>query len=230
MDHARAVSAHSPERYLLREMTPVEQEEFELHYFECEECALAVEAGEVFIANSRAVLGNSGSEVNEKVESGERRRSFWKSLSVWWTEPAFAFAAVAILILGALSLYQGLVQVPRLRHNLDQARVLPAFQLMASSRGEPAQVVVTPATRSFSVSADIPPDVRFPRYICSLSSRGHILFSLPSGAPALGQPITILVPTKDLSPGDYELTIYGAAADGTKSERISTFPFALKFR
>jgi hypothetical protein len=224
------MSAHSPERYLLREMSPVEQEEFERHYFECEECALAVEAGEVFIANTRAVLVDSESEAKKKVESGERRRSFWNPLRLWWTEPAFAFAAAAILILGALSLYQGLVQLPRLRHNLDDARVLPAFQLMASSRGEPAQVTVAPGTRSFSVSADIPPDVHFSRYVCSLSSGGRILFSLPSGAPALGQPITILVPTKDLSPGTYELTIYGVDADGRKSERISTFPFALEFR
>jgi hypothetical protein len=230
MDHTTAISAHSPERYLLREMSPLEEEEFELHYFECEECALAVEAGEVFIANTRAVLVDSEAASSEKIQSGERGPSFWNSLRLLWTEPAFAFAAVAILILGALSLYQGLVQLPRLRHNLDEARVLPAFQLMAASRGEPAQVTVAPGTRLFSVSVDIPPDVHFSRYICSLSSRGRILFSLSSEAPALGQPITILVPTKDLPPGGYELTIYGVDADGRKSERISTFPFALEFR
>jgi len=220
MDHTKAISDHSPERYLLREMSPVEAEEFERHYFECDECALAVESGEVFIANTRALL----------VDAAEGPRlSRWASWTTWWTNPAFALAAVATLLLGALALYQGVVQIPRLRHGLEEARALPAFQLMATSRGESPQVTVGSEIPSFSISADIPPDVHFSRYICDLSMSGRTLFSLPVPAPAVGQPITILVPTNGLHPGAYELAIYGADADGGKRDRVSTFAFTLEF-
>ena len=59
---------------------------------------------------------------------------------------------------------------------------------------------------------------------------GRTLFSLPVPAPAVGQPITILVPTKGLYPGTYELAIYGAGADDGKRDRVSTFAFNLEFR
>jgi hypothetical protein len=229
MDHTKAISDHSPERYLLREMSPVEAEEFERHYFECEECALAVESGEVFIANIRALLVDADSDANEKAAREAPRISLLASWTTWWTNPAFALAAVATLVLGALSLYQGAVQIPRLRHGLEEARVLPAFQLLATSRGEAPQVTVGPGIPSFSISADIPPDVHFSRYICDLSLSGRTLFSLPVPAPAVGQPITILVPTKGLHPGTYELAIYGADADGGKRDRVSTFAFTLEF-
>jgi hypothetical protein len=229
MDHTKAVSDHSPERYLLQEMSPVEEQEFERHYFECEECALAVESGEVFIANTRALLVDADSEA-DKNAAADGRSSLWASWISWWTNPAFALAATASLVLGALALYQGVVQIPRLRHGLDDARVLPAFQLMATSRGEALQVTLGSGIPSFSISADIPPDVHYSRYMCYLSMSGGAVFSLPVPAPALGQPITILVPTKGLHTGTYELAIYGADADGGKRDRVSTFAFTLEFR
>jgi hypothetical protein len=230
MDHTKAISDHSPERYLLREMSPVEAEEFERHYFECEECALAVESGEVFIANTRALLVDADSEANKGDTAEAPRQSLWASWTIWWTNPAFALVAAATLVLGALALYQGVVQIPRLRHGLDEARVLPAFQLMATARGEAPQVAVGSGIPSFSISADIPPDVHYSRYMCYLSMSGRTLFNLLVPAPAVGQPITILVPTKGLHPGTYELGIYGTDADGRKSDRVSTFAFTLEFR
>jgi hypothetical protein len=223
MDHNKAVSDHAAERYLLEEMSPIEQEEFEHHYFECEECAVALESGEILIANTRALLAVAGP--SEKIEPLVRGSSI-----AWWKNPVFALAAMATLVLGALALYQGTVQIPRLRQGLEQARVLPAFQLMATSRGEPLQVTVGSGIPSFVISADIPPDVHYSRYMCSLSMSGGTLFSLPVPAPAVGQPITILVPTKGLHSGTYELAIYGADADDGKSNRVSTFSFTLEFR
>ena len=106
MDHTKAISDHSPERYLLREMSPVETEEFERHYFECEECALAVESGEVFIANTRALLVDADSGANEKATPEAPRISLLASWTTWWTNPAFGLAAAAALVLGALALYE----------------------------------------------------------------------------------------------------------------------------
>lgn len=231
MEHVNAVNDRSAERYLLGEMSPSEAEEFERHYFECEECALAVEAGEIFVANARAVLAEPESEaVHKDVARDTPRESFWSALTAWWTRPATMFPAVASLLLGALVLYQGAVVIPGLRQSLGEARVLPAFQLVGASRGEPAQIAIPPGTPSFAISVDIPSGVHFPGYLCYLSSGGRTVFGLNAPAPAEGQPITILVPAKDLQAGPYELGIYGADAGGRKLNQVSSFAFALKFR
>jgi len=57
MDHSQAIETQAAERYLLGELSASEAEDFEQHYFECTDCAEAVESGGVFIANARAVMG-----------------------------------------------------------------------------------------------------------------------------------------------------------------------------
>lgn len=231
MDHVNAVNDRSAERYLLGEMSAFEAEEFERHYFECEECALAVDAGEIFVANARAVFADMEPEAVRKRHAPEPpRESFWGALSAWWMRPATMFPAVASLVLGALCLYQGAVVIPGLRQSLGEARILPAFTLIGASRGEVAQITIAAGTQSFAVSVDIPPDVHFPQYLCYLSVGGRTVFSLNATAPAGGQPITILVPAKQLQAGPYELGIYGADASGHKLDRVSIIAFALKFR
>lgn len=235
MDHVNAVNDRSAERYLLEEMSANEADEFERHYFECEECALAVEAGQVFVANARAVFSEAEPErfpeqSGSKHGSEAPRESLWLALTAWWTKPATLFPALASLMLGALALYQGAVVIPGLRSSLGEPRVLPAFQLAMASRGEGSSVVVAAGAPSFAVSVDMPPDAHFLGYLCELSAAGHTVFSLNAAPPADGQAITILVPTNKVRAGSYELSIYGQDGNGRKLERISTFSFALKFR
>jgi hypothetical protein len=154
----------------------------------------------------------------------------WEAVMAWRTNPAFAFTATTALVLGALAVYQGAVQIPGLRRNLEEVRILPSFQLVGTSRGEPARITVPSGTPSFSLSADIPPDVHFPGYLCDLSAGGRTLFSLPARVPAPGQPITILIPAKRLPAGTYELGIYGADAGGHKQDRVTASAFVLEFR
>ena len=45
MDHSEAVRLMATERYLLNEFTPAQKEEFEEHFFGCQECALDVRMG-----------------------------------------------------------------------------------------------------------------------------------------------------------------------------------------
>ena len=73
--------ALSPQRALARRV-----EDFERHYFECDQCASAVESGDEFIANARAVL----------TESPERRNGGHMTASVIfdtlfdaWRQPVF---------------------------------------------------------------------------------------------------------------------------------------------
>ncbi|MEO8596724.1 MAG: zf-HC2 domain-containing protein [Candidatus Solibacter sp.] len=228
----KAVKDQSAERYLLGEMPPAEAEEFERHYFECQECARAVEVGEIFIVNARALLAQPEPEPEPEAEPAPKPppTSFWRSLIAWRANPAYAFASVAALFFGSLSLYQGAVQIPRLTRSVDDARVLPAFQLMAASRGDSVTVTVPAASVSFAVAADIPPSVTFAQYLCRVVTGGRTLFNVAAPAPAAGQPITILIPARNLRPGAYELEIYGAGRADGEPARVSTFVFTLEFR
>ena len=231
MDHVKALHERSAERYVLGEMSALEAEEFEHHYFECQECAVAVEDGQFLVANARAVLA-ADAEADRATSQPPRRiqrESFWDWLLVSWNRPAFVFAAAAAVLLVAVSVYQGAVVIPGLRHQLGEARVLPAFLLLGPSRGEAAHVVIPRGTPSFALSADIPPDARFPSYLCELSANGGSVFRVTSPPPAEGQPITILVPASGLRPGSYELTIYGADSGGQQRDRISTLGFVLEY-
>lgn len=211
MDHRQAIDTQAVERYLLGELPAGEAEDFEHHYFECPECALSVESGTLFIADARAVL--SRREEPERV-----RKPFWNPLAQLWAHPATALSMAAAVVLGAVALYQGYV----LR---DIARPLPTFQLTGASRGEGVRIAVPAGTPSFALSADVPPDVHFERYVCALTAGGQTVFRVISPAPPEGQPITILAPVRGLKTGNYELVISGLGPDGRESDKILADPF-----
>ena len=231
MDHLKAAEEHLAERYLLREMSAADAEEFEQHFFECTECASAVEEGDMFVANTRVVFAESGAgnrpEPARRLLASDQPETFWAALTAWWRTPWFLVPAGAAVLLGALALYQSTVVIPGQRQAANAARILPAFQLIGASRGDTAQITLAPGTPSFAVSLDIPPDVHFPQYLCEFSSASHTLFRLNSPAPVEGQPITILVPAKELHGGQYEIVIFGADANGQQGDKISTFAFGL---
>jgi hypothetical protein len=231
MDHVKAVSDRAAERYLLREMSAVEAEEFERHYFQCQECASDVEAGEGWIANARAALAEAKAEaktepLGKEDAPPEPRESFWDAVAAWWSSPAFIFAVAAALVLGAISVYQGVVVIPGLR----QPRILPAFQLVAASRGEALQITVPAGAPSVALTMDIPPDAHFPGYVCELSVAARVVVRLPAPAPARGEAITLLLPTEKLQAAQNEVRIYGTDAGGRQLALVATFAFAFQFR
>ena len=233
MDHVTALQERLAERYVLGEMSAVEAEEFESHFFECVECAVAVEDGQVLAANARAVLSEQETETESDGarvpdSRGSPRQSFWTSFLGGWKTPAFGLAATAIL--AAVSLYQGLVAIPALRHQLGEVRALPSFQLLPASRGEAQRVDIARGTTSFVLAADVPPDAHFPQYVCELSgSQGSAVSRINAHSPALGQPITILVPAANLAASQYELNVYGVDSNGKQGNRISSFGFVLQY-
>jgi hypothetical protein len=228
VEHIHACETHAAERYLLGELTDSEAEDFELHYFECTECAMAVDAAGQFIANARATFAESEPPLTRAgVEPS--RNSFREALAAFWRRPALVMTVTAALLFGTIALYQGVVLIPGMRRSLDSARALPAFQLIGASRGEGAQVTVPAGAVSFALSVDIPPGTQFPKYLGVLSAGGRTVFKVVSPAPADGQPITILVPVKGLQPGNQELSVFGLGADGKQTAKISAWSFNFQF-
>lgn len=220
MDHTRATELHAAERYLLGELPAEEAEDFERHYFECTECAEAVEGGTEFITNARVVLGEREPQTNRApvvIRKAERKQSRW-----FWPQWIPVAAAVTF---GVVALYQGTVLIPGMR----QAQPLPAFLLSGVSRGAAATVSVPAGTAWVALSADLPPDAHFSQYVCILTSGERTAARVTTGAPVAGQPITVLAPTRDLMPGDYEFAVYGIDSNGQQRDKVSTSSFHFQF-
>ena len=50
MDHSESIRLMAAEKYLLGELAPELREQFEEHFFDCQECALDVRAGAALVA------------------------------------------------------------------------------------------------------------------------------------------------------------------------------------
>lgn len=224
MDHPHAVEIHAAERYLLGELSASEAEDFERHYFECAACADDVESAGAFIAGSREVLSTTPRPVPQPVPPQKQKPRRFLGLAA---RPAFSLATAAALVCAALALYEGAVVIPRLRHSLDSPVLLPAFELAGASRGAVPLIRVSSAAPFLPLSVDVPPDVQTPRYRCVLAKAGQPVFEVTGPAPAGAQPITVLVPVDRISPGKYELIIYGV--NGPDNGRIASYPFQLEF-
>ncbi len=222
MDHTQATEGHVAERYLLGELPADEAEAFERHYFECTECAEAVEGGGEFIANARAVLAEDGREARHAPAPPQRVRR--ESKQSWWFWPRWVPVAAAVA-LAAVALYQGVIVIPGIRQALTSPQALPAFQLAGLSRGSDATVSVPAGTPWLALSVDIPPDVHFPQYASIVTSHDRTVFRVDAGAPRDGEPISILVPARNLDPGDYEFTVYGVTSDGQQRDKVATSRF-----
>jgi hypothetical protein len=227
MNHSHAVASQAVERYLLRELSTEEAEEFEQHYFDCAECAMAVESGTQFIETARAEFGAAMPAVARRPVAPVRK-PFWTRLSEFWAQPAFAAPAFAALLFGGIALYQGVAVIPGMRQAFSSARAIPAFQLAGASRGAVASVAVPANAASFALSVDIPPDVHLSRYVVALTGGNRTVFQLRAPAPAENQPLVVQVPVSGLRAGSYELVIYGAKADGAPGDRIVGYPFQLQ--
>jgi hypothetical protein len=221
MDHAEAIEKQAAERYLLGELPASEAEDFERHFFECSDCAEAVDFGGWFVEGARTALRQPLPAESQWVV--ERRATPAKFR--WWPQAVLACAAA---VLAAVVVYQSAVVIPGLKQVWGSAQVLPAFQLAGASRGEAAPLRVSREVPFVSLAADIPPDATYPKYACTLTSGSRTIFRVIANAPAPGQPITVLVPVNTLSPGAYELTIYGG--NDSQNVRIASYPFQLEFQ
>src|ERR1700730_2741159 len=104
MDHTEAQSTQAVEKYVLGELSPIETEAFEQHYFACTECAEELKVLALFQANLRAIF----EEEEARSEPAEPARvkvkpSWWQRFGNAWRQPFFAPTAVAALLLLGIS-------------------------------------------------------------------------------------------------------------------------------
>src|SRR5271156_3413280 len=95
MDHNEAVQQNATERYLLQELDPDVRDQFEEHLFDCQDCALDVRSGAMFVEQSKVILGEKPEAAVARVPVRVPAPSGWFG----WMRPAFAAPALALLLI-----------------------------------------------------------------------------------------------------------------------------------
>jgi hypothetical protein len=195
--HEECAESFIVEKYILCELSAVERDDFEEHYFDCPECAEAVRRLSQLRAGTQAIMCG-------RVEEASSR---WQQLQSWWSrrqplgvQPALA-GALAALCLTAVVGYQNL----ELRNQLRPQSVQSVF-LAPATRGE-LPLVRSQATGPFVLlEADLP------------TASGKLTWSVRSGdgkvaldgagpAPEPGLSFKVLLPADKLQAGEYALTV-----------------------
>src|ERR1700722_7155381 len=100
MDHTAVVREKVTERYLPNELASDLRDEFEEHYFDCQDCAMDVRAGSQFVEQSRIVLAEETEPVSVRATARPKPVPSPWSAGFWsaWFRPAFAVPILALLL------------------------------------------------------------------------------------------------------------------------------------
>ena len=220
MDHTQAVRMKATERYLLDELEHDTREEFEEHLFDCQECALDLRAGAMFVEQSKAALADVPAQ-DRRVVAAPARAGWFA-----WLRPAFAVPVLAMLI--AIIGYQNLVQVPHLTQAVNQPMALPYASMNISTRGTvPTQVTIKPE-QSFNLFLSIPPDSTYSAYNLELHNpAGSLQWALKIPASSPDDTRSIRVPGSGLGDGTYTLTVAGITTSG-QNTNLGNYPIEVK--
>jgi hypothetical protein len=222
MEHTEAIRQMAAEKYLLNELTPEVREQFEEHFFGCQECALEVRAGSAFLAQSKVLLSEASTP---QTKQGKTVAKEEKPGLFAWLKPAFAVPVMALLLIVAG--YQSLVENPRLQKMAAAAtnpQILGSVTLVAgSTRGATLPSVKTKQDEAFLVSLDIPPAGQFSSYTAQLSDpSGASEWTLTIPADAAKDTVSLRVPGVKTA-GTYTLVVRGVNGDAQTEIGHSSF-------
>jgi len=130
MDHDVVVRQKLTEQYLLNELSPQTRDEFEEHYFDCPKCALDVQAGALFVEQSKIALAEEPAPAGLRVAPVPAAKPGWLA----WLRPAFAMPVMALLL--AVIGYQNLVMIPQVR-KAQRRRAVPGLRSVHGAREAP---------------------------------------------------------------------------------------------
>ena len=208
------------ERYLLDELSPELRDAFEEHMFECQECALDVRAGNVFLTEAKAQLP----ELTAPPATREAARPApSRAKKPWWSVfvvPAFAAPAFAALL--AVIAFQNLSTIPSLRSELREPRIIPWSSLHAGTRGTEAINVQADRRHGAVVLIDVPQQ-GYASYVIDLyDPQGKRFWTQTVTAADQSNPVpgtlSLLIPGEGLQQGPYSLNLTGISPQGARTE------------
>ena len=213
MDHQTALSSQAVERYTLDELASPEREEFEEHYFTCEDCAAALQEYEVFAANARAVFTEDAQAMQREqersaAESIQAAPSGWgKGIRTWFGAPVWAPALAALAFAFVLFQNAGGPSAP------DPKGERAEWALVADSRSgsvEPHTVRRSAVWLAPSIRLEGMDPKRWASYHWELSDPGG---SVVARADGRENPLQLNIPASTLDSGKtYVLKVWGDRA------------------
>jgi Putative zinc-finger len=223
MDHSEALHVHAAEKYLLGELPPELREEYEEHFFDCEECASDVTALAAFAGGARATFRNEHSR--KEKEPAQVSRIFA------WLRPAIAAPALAALLL--IVGYQSLVTIPRLKrasavpgaHSADLVSLIGA-----NSRSEGGRVFLIQRDHPTILEIDIPPAGAFNSFVCQIQDAGtRIIYQHRVSKADARETVHLIVPAGGLPPATYTLVVLGEGSATGSSNEVERLKFTTGF-
>ena len=221
MDHNQSTNLMAVEQYLLDELTPELRDEFEDHFFDCQECATDLRATAAFMAAARQEFKANPVPKPGKASRGKSFSApFWPSALVW------SALAASLLVIA----YQNIMVFPRLQSEIAELKapeILPVLSLVGgNSRGGQIPSIAVAAAHPFLLSLDIPTQDRFSSYTCLLySPSGTLVWRVEVSPQAARDTVSIRVPSTDKLPGEYTLAVQGNL-NGTSTD-LPRYKFAL---
>ena len=210
MDHQQATQLSAVEKYLLDELSPEMRDQFEEHFFDCEECASDLRATAGFMdAAKRELRARQVKVAAPVVAITPRATSLWPKVAVW------AALAASLLVI----VYQNVLVFPRARTEVSELRspeILPSLSLMGgNSRGGNVPTLTVGAAKPFLLLLDIPTEDRFSSYNCQLySPQGTLVWQVGVTAQAAKDTISMRVPSSGKQAGEYTLAVQGQGNQG----------------
>ena len=236
MDHNEALQLQAAVKYVLGELSQVQRDEYEEHYFDCAECAVDIKALATFADTTREVLRQE----REKQAAKELvpARGGW----LRWLQPVVAVPAFAAMLL--IVAYQNTVTIPQAKNAPSRAVTEiygQSFLLQPSDtrRGNEAIVNEAPLevrpNEGFLLQLDFNPTASFPAYLCQLQdSSGRVLQQFAVPAAKVKQELHLPVPAGLISrSGRYSVVFFGAdpvTRKAVNDSRVQYFTFNVAFR
>ncbi len=200
MEHHEAMTLMAAEKYILGELDDGEREQFEEHFFSCEECAQDVRDLSSVTQGARELLKSQ-----TKAEPAQQR-SAWGWLDAWqlpaWLLPgrlAWGGALVAALIFGGF-------QTLRLQNTI-RPQAIASVVVYPESRGEATAVPVEKLGAFLLLEADLPGASGNLQWELRKSGGKQIIVQDAAAAPPPGESFKVLLPSSFLAPAEYTLTV-----------------------
>ncbi len=224
MDHETVVRQKMTERYLLDELDSEIRDEFEEHYFDCKDCAADVQAGALFVEQSKMELAADlkPAAVARPVGAPSPPSAGWLAGLHSIFRPAIA-APVVLLLLAVIG-YQNLVTYPNLQQARNTPQVLPWTSVNVGTYGSEAPVVATTQGQGFLLFVRIPPEGTYRSYTAELrnpagKSEGSFAIPVTPEQKAAGQDQwPVQISGANLAPGSYTLSVRGLTPAGDSKE------------
>ena len=222
MEHTDAVRLQAVEKYVLGELSPALQTEFESHYFDCHECALGLRAGVAFAAASRQFFA----EVPAPAPAPKPAPTPWFA----WLKPMIAVPVFAALLL--VVGYQNLVTIPRLAQpNATVATAVDPWFSLANSNvhGSAGQRIEVRPGQEFHLFVDVTATPKQPDSVFLLrvqDASGKVFLARTASAVEAQRPV-LLSFSSGLHEGEYKVVITEPASGSATP--VGVLPFTVAF-